>query len=127
MKKINIMLKKKTGVTIPENTVLEDSADLVLHIDSDYDMTRAKILLKNGDVTDEYPFKSDFIVPDKFLFKGRLFISVAMYSRQGALIKKWEFFPIAVRLEDGKTVLYDYLTDLEKRVAILEERTKIIL
>ena len=123
---IKVKLKKETSGRLIDNIKVNDTENIVLRFESEYDLSQAKLQLNNGDAVDEYPFRNDFTVPDKFLFKGRLFISVAMYSRQGALIKKWEFFPLTVNLEDGKTILYDYLTDLENRLKKVEENQEIL-
>lgn len=124
--KINFTLTKNTGLRLTEPFNIKDDEEIILHFDTDYDMSSSKIIVRNGDVSESFEFAQDFVVPDKFLFDGRLYVTIELNTHVGKLVKRWEFMPIRISLTDSGIQLIDTLSDLEKRVLALEKYHEII-
>ena len=100
---------------------------IIFDIDTFYDLSEATITLQNGKLKKTVKLTAPFRVPDEFVFSGRLYIAVDLYS-DGEKIKHWDCLPLKiVESNDGEVKAFDEFTNLEKRVEELEKKNKIIL
>lgn len=99
---------------------------ITLDIDTFYDLSGAIVTMTNNDVKKVVKLTTPLVIPPELVFAGRLHVSVDLYQ-DGNLIKHWDCLPIKIIEADGETRAFDEFTELEKRVAELETKTKIIL
>lgn len=105
--------------------MVDSNESLTLQTESVYNSTEAFISLQNGEIKGSYKLTKDFIVPKEFLFAGQLNGSIKQYIN-GNEVKRWFLSPLTIKELDNKIEMFELLADLEKRVAELEEKNKII-
>lgn len=125
--KLNLVLGRETALKLTEEFKVKDTEPILIKFETEYDLSSAVITLQNKTVVDEFNFSKQFEVPDKFLFDGRLFITVEM-KLVGQTVKKWTFTPIRIKQNNEEEILefYDFLTDLEERIKKMEKIHEII-
>ncbi len=122
--KINIKLTRETTPRLTEPFTVKEDKNILLSFITDYELKTAKITLTNGDITDTFNFEKDFIVPDKFMFVGRLFIYVEMFVGDKS-VKKWEILPISIERTNTGLKIFDYLSSIEERLKVVERYQEI--
>lgn len=85
-----------------------------------YDLSQSFITLRNGEVQDTFKFTRPFIVPDNFLFAGRLEAKITAYHN-GEIVKSWALFPIKIIEADGNIIAFDEINALNKEIIELKE------
>lgn len=109
-----------SAIVLPESLSLEIGSliygtdELVLEIRNGRKYEKRKV--KGGDVIDL----------SSFLFAGSVEMTVHMIAR-GTVAKKWSVVPLVIRDIEGGFEIFDEIKDLQNRVSILEEKTKIVL
>lgn len=124
---IKVELNKEQIVKlIKEPIVITEDERLFLDIETFYDLKNAVITLVNGRIRKTVKLTVPFEIPKQFLFSGRLLIAVDLYQ-DGRKVKTWQFLPLNLVEANGTATAFDEFTELEKRVAALEKKTKIYL
>jgi hypothetical protein len=118
-KEIELKRSNIARITDREPFVLPD--ELVLKFNSlGYDLTNAFIVLQNGSQKAMYPLRNPFKVPNDILYSGILEIGIKAY-KGGTKIKDWVCSPIRIKEADQGLICFDFLYDLEQRLAKVEE------
>lgn len=106
--------------------VLTDDKTVLLDVTSKYNLQNAVFVFHNGEVKATVKYQRPLRVPERVLFGGKISISVYLYV-DGQIVKDWQIYPLIVKEVEDKTTLFDWCDQIEKKLAELDERTKIIL
>lgn len=106
--------------------VLTDDKTVLLDVTSKYNLQNAVFVFHNGEVKATVDYQRPLRVPERVLFGGKISISVYLYV-DGQIVKDWQIYPLIVKEVEDKTTLFDWCDQVEKKLAELDERTKIIL
>lgn len=106
--------------------VLTDDKTVLLDVTSKYNLQNAVFVFHNGEVKATVNYQRPLRVPERVLFGGKISISVYLYV-DGQIVKDWQIYPLVVAEVEDKTTLFDWCDQIEKKLAELDERTKIIL
>ena len=115
-----IELTKYARLIEREPFLLPDTLEIDF-ISCGYDLSNAFITLKNGENKNKYKLSRPFIIPDKFLYSGDLYISIDTYSK-GKLIKHWDCLPILIRETETGMQCFDFLFEIFDKMKEMEER-----
>ena len=122
---IDIVLNKDTTPSLTEPFCTKEDEEITLNFRSEYELNYAKITLVNGDVKGTYDFEKQFVVPDKFMFEGRLHISIELLY-DNRVVKKWAIMPVKIEKTSSGLKIYDYLSSIEERLKAVEKYQEII-
>lgn len=106
--------------------VLTDDKTVLLDVTSKYNLQNAVFVFRNGETKATVNYQRPLRVPERVLFGGKISISVYLYV-DGQIVKDWQIYPLVVKEVEDKTTLFDWCDQVEKKLAELDERTKIIL
>ena len=118
IKKITLTKDRFARLSDREPFLLPDR----LEIDFDsigYDLTNTFITLKNGEKSGHFKVSRPFIIPNEFLYAGNLYIGLDAYL-DGVIVKHWDTLPIRIVETTESVYCFDFIGDIEKRLAILE-------
>ena len=87
-----------------------------------YDMQNAFISIQNGTIKGHYRYKKEFVIDEKFLFSGKLNITVHLYMDE-KVVKEWHVLPLKIVETEFGIQCFDFLTELEKKIESLETNT----
>ncbi len=118
---IKIELKCSNKIQILDTYKLNTGDSAKIHFNTAYDLTDGEIRLKNGSLKKSFAFSKDFLIPDEFLFDGRLYVKVEM-KMAGKTVKHWDFAPIRIIETEGGYEFQDEISELQSKVADLEKR-----
>ena len=118
---IKIELKCSNKVQILDTYKVSTGDAVRIHFNTAYDMTDGEIRLKNGTLKKFFAFSKDFLIPDEFLFDGRLYVRVEM-KMAGRTVKHWDFAPIRIMETEGGYEFQDEISELQAEVEDLKRR-----
>lgn len=126
-------LKTKNKIFMNSSFSLKTGDQPVLKFKTAYEMKNGKIRLKNGILEKSFDYSEDFLIPEEFIFEGRLFVRVEMILL-GKIVKHWELSPLKIvnvddgyEFQDEMTDLQNRLTECEKKLKVLEDKHRIHL
>ena len=100
--------------------------DLIFKVETVYDLSNAFITFQNGGAKAHFKITSKEIkVPYSVLFAGLLHFQIDIYYN-GKIIKKLVGSPLQIVETETNCVLFDMLSDLDRRVLALEKQHEII-
>lgn len=79
-----------------------------------YDLSHSFITLKNGTVWGVFPFRNGFIVPNEFLFAGRLNATISAYTSGGEKFKEFKLLPIKIIEANGEIFAFDEIDGIKR-------------
>ena len=82
--------------------------------------------VQNGGMHGAHKVTDEPLDISEYIFAGRLEITVSMVAC-GRVAKKWYIAPVAIVEKEHDFHAFDELADLQRRVADLEEKTKITM
>lgn len=132
-----IALKQSCGrIMDREPFVVAENEQLELEFQTEYKIDDILITVKNSNIKTTKPYRitgNTFIVPREFYIAGLLYLQIDLLLR-GETVKSWTVEPIVIKELhagfEGVTEideLKSQITHLEKRLADLEDKHKIIL
>ena len=115
---MKIILGRDVVARIEGEVVFDADSPLILNFESNYDLSKAVIHLKNGTKQAKKSFFKNLVVPKDLLFEGRLLVQVDMYL-DGALVKTWQVPPI--RIVEKSNTQFDGYPEFEKLITMYNE------
>ncbi len=115
------LILTKSGARLSSEAPLLFGKDdnVILNVDTFYNLSESTITLKNGDKTFTARFHAPFIVPEKVLFSGWLAITVTMFL-SGEKVKSWQLLPIKLVESDGAVCPVEPLKSFDERLQAIE-------
>lgn len=91
-----------------------------------YKLSELVVNVRNGKKIDQVKVKDGVLDLTPYCFGGMIEMEAALVLR-GRVMKKWSVAPILINETDKGFEVFDAITDLQKRVADLERKTKVIM